>query len=141
MRVAEDPDGKRYVVVKRSGSSSLVRDPATGAKRYVDNAELRVIGGASPLVGSAAAVPDSVRAELERVPDERSLGLLVELADRGPQSVRSMLDRYDLCESDLYARLVDLRAAGLIVPRDVAGERGYAIEPGLDERLARLRSE
>jgi len=41
--------------------------------------------------------------------------------------VRSLLDAYDFCESDLHGRFAVLSAAGLLEETDVAGERGYRI--------------
>jgi len=32
-------DGDRYLLVKRSGESSLVRDPETGTERYLDTVD------------------------------------------------------------------------------------------------------
>ena len=35
MRTVRDADGTRYVLLKQSGESSLVRDPKTGQQRHV----------------------------------------------------------------------------------------------------------
>ena len=78
---------------------------------------------------------DGASAALTRVPDERALGLLVELDARGPLSVRALLD-YDLCESDLHGLVAELRAAGLVEEADVAGERGYDLTATAAEALA-----
>ena len=102
MRTAEH-DGDRYLLVKSSSDSSLVRDPETGTERYVPNEEL-TLTGESPLVVAADAVPEAQRRLLTAVHSESVLGLLVELDDHGPLSVRDILDRYDLCESDLHGR-------------------------------------
>jgi DNA-binding IclR family transcriptional regulator len=72
---------------------------------------------------------------------ERALGLLVELADRGPVGIRDLLDAYDLCESDLHGLLAEFRAAGLVEERDVAGERGYDATETTREAVAALRSD
>lgn len=137
MRVAEY-DGDRYLLVKSSADSSLVRDPETGEERYVPNDELRVTGD-SPLVVAASAIPAPQRRLLTAVHSESDLGLLVELDERGPLSAREILGRYDRCESDLHGFLSELRAAGLIREADVVGERGYAVTELAAEALAALR--
>jgi hypothetical protein len=137
MRTAEH-DGDRYLLVKSSAESSLVRDPETGEERYVPNDELTVTGE-SPLAVAASAVSEPQRRLITAVHSEAVLGLLVELEAGGPLSVRSLLDRYDLCESDLHGRTAELRAAGLVEEADVGGERGYAATDLASEALAALR--
>lgn len=137
MRTAEH-DGDRYLLVKSSSDSSLVRDPETGTERYVPNEEL-TLTGESPLVVAADAVPEAQRRLLTAVDSESVLGLLIELEDRGPLSVRDILDRYDLCESDLHGRITELRAAGLVEAADVGGERGYAVTDVTTAALETLR--
>lgn len=137
MRTAEY-GGDRYLLVKSSGDSSLVRDPETGEERYVPNEELTVTGE-SPLVVAAGAVPEAQRRLLTAVHSESVLGLLVELDEHGPLSVRDILDRYDLCESDLHGRTTELRAAGLVEEADVGGERGYAVTEVTTAALEALR--
>jgi hypothetical protein len=131
-------DGDRYVLVKRSSDSSLVRDPETGAERYLPNDELTTTDE-SPLVVAAGSIPEPRRRLLTAVHDEQVLGLLVELDDRGPLSVRELLGRYDLCESDLHGRVGELRAAGLVREADVGGERGYETTEIASDGLAALR--
>ncbi|MFD1597473.1 DUF7346 family protein [Halobellus rarus] len=140
MQTVRDADGERYLLVKRSTDSSLVRDPETGAERYLPNGELRF--GAeeeSPLSVAASGVPEAVRRVVSAAHDERSLGLLVELADRGPISVVELLDAYDLCESDLHGLLAEFRAAGLIDEATVHGERGYDATEVTERAVAALR--
>lgn len=137
MRTAEH-EGERYLLVKSSGDSSLVRDPRTGEERYVPNDELTVTGD-SPLVVAASAVPEPQRRLLTAAHSESVLGLLVELDARGPLSAREILGRYDLCESDLHGRLTELRAAGLVREADVNGERGYAATELAVEALEALQ--
>ncbi|WP_181693313.1 hypothetical protein [Natronomonas sp. LN261] len=137
MRTVEH-HGDRYLLVKRSGDSSLVRDPETGDERYLPNDELDVTGD-SPLAVAAGAVPEPQRRILTAVHSERMLGLLVELEDRGPLSVRDILGRYDLCESDLHGRIGELRAAGLVREADTGGERGYATTELAGRGLTALR--
>ena len=140
MRTVRDDEGDRYLLVKRSAESSLVRDPTTGSERYVPNDDLHVDDGASALATAAEAVPASVRRLLTATPNDRALGLLVELADRGPLAVRTLLDAYDLCESDLHGLLAEFRAAGLIAEARVAGERGYDATETTRDAVARLRT-
>jgi hypothetical protein len=125
MRTVRDAAGNRLLLVKQSNDASRVRDPETGEERYVDNDELSLVDGESPLVTAAAGVPASVRRLLTAVPNERALGLLVELVDRGPVAIVDLLDSYDLCESDLHGLLTEFRAAGLVEEATVFGERGY----------------
>ncbi|WP_267642890.1 DUF7346 family protein [Haloarchaeobius amylolyticus] len=125
MRTVRDDSGDRYLLVKESGDASLVRDPATGEERYVENDRLEPAEGETPLETAASAVSPAVRRIVSATHDDRSLGLLVELADDGPVPVRDLLGRYDLCESDLLGLLTEFRAAGLVEEARLAGERGY----------------
>jgi len=125
MRTVRDESGDRYLLLKQSGESSRVRDPATGDERYFDNDALTIVDGESPLSTAARGVPEEVRRVAVAVHDDQSLGLLAELVDRGPVGIRELLDAYDLCESDLHGLLAEFRAAGLIEEARVAGERGY----------------
>ncbi|SFR47409.1 DUF7346 family protein [Halogeometricum limi] len=140
MQTVHDDDGKRYLLVKRSGESSRVRDPETGAERYLPNDELTA-DGVSPLVAAASGVPEAVRRVVTAVHDDRSLGLLFELADRDALSVVELLDAYDLCESDLHGLLGEFRAAGLLTETTVHGERGYAATETTREAVAALRGD
>ncbi|ESP88392.1 hypothetical protein K933_09722 [Candidatus Halobonum tyrrellensis G22] len=124
--------------MKRSADSSLVRDPATGEERHLPNDRLEA-EGESPLSAAAGGLPDGVRRAVLACPDDRALGLLVELVDRGPLAVRTLLDAYDLCESDLHGLLAEFRAAGLAEEATVAGERGYGPTEAAREAVARFR--
>ena len=130
--------GDRYLLVKRSNDSSLVRDPETGAEQYLPNEELTVTGE-SPLAVAASVVDAPERRILTAVHSEETLGLLLELDADGPVSVREILGRYDLCESDLHGRITELRAAGLVREADAGGERGYAITELASDGLSALR--
>ncbi|WP_458187126.1 DUF7346 family protein [Haladaptatus sp. NG-WS-4] len=138
MRTVCDESGKRYLLVKQSGESSLVRDPRTGDETYLENDRLQSVEGESPLEIAARKVPPAPRRLLTAVPNERALGLLVELSDRGPLSVRELLSTYDLCESDLHGLLAEFRAAGLVEERRVVGDRGYDLTDTADEGLNAL---
>jgi hypothetical protein len=141
MRTVRDEEGQTFLLVKRSSESSLVRDPETGSEHYLPNDELTVDTEASPLVTAAGAVPVSVRRLLAVAPDDQALGLLVELADKGPLAVRTVLDAYDLCESDLHGLLAECRAAGLIAEAHVGGERGYDATETTRKAVSCLREE
>ena len=139
MRTVRDDEGDRYLLVKRSTESSRVRDPETGEERHLDNDALTPVEGESPLETAARGVPEHVRRVVTVARDDRSLGLLAEIADRGPVGVRTLLDAYDLCESDLHGLLAEFRAARLIEEARVAGERGYAATEETTAALAFLR--
>jgi hypothetical protein len=140
MRTVRDDDGKRYVLLKQSASSSHVRDPDTGTERYLDNDAISVVDGESPLETAARGVPEATRRALSAVRDDRSLGLLCELVDE-PRSVRALLGDYDLCESDLHGLLVEFRAAGLLAETEVHGERGYEATETAERAVAHLRGD
>lgn len=138
MRTLRDESGRTYLLLKRSEDSSLVRDPRTGEERYLDNDRLDPASGASPLETEALAVSPAIRRLLTATRDERSLGLLLALDDRGPLPVRTLLDADDLCESDLHGVLGEFRAAGLVEEQRVAGERGYDVTEEAADALAAL---
>ncbi|MEF8840530.1 MAG: hypothetical protein V5A62_02735 [Haloarculaceae archaeon] len=139
MRTVEDGSGKRYVLLKRSGDASLVRDPITGEERYVGNEELSAVDGESALETAARAVPDPTRQVLRAAHSDRALGLLVELDERGAVPVRDLMGSYDLCESDLHGLLAEFAAAGLVTETRVLGERGYELADVASEGLSNLR--
>ncbi|WP_137283392.1 DUF7346 family protein [Halorussus salinisoli] len=141
MRTVRDDSGALYLLVKESSDSCKVRDPETGEETYRDRDELELASGESALATTARAVPDPARRVLTATPDERALGLLVELRERGPHSVRHLLDATDLCESDLLGVLTEFRAAGLVEETRVLGERGYATTDRADDGLALLTDE
>lgn len=141
MRTVEDDTGRRYVLIKESGDASLVRDPTTGERRYVENDRLAPVEGASPLALAARAVPEPARRAVTAARDERALGVLVELSRRGPLAVRTVLADYDLCESDVHGVFGEFRAAGLVEAEDVGGERGYELTPRGQEAVELLTGE
>ena len=133
-----DGDGNRYLLLKRSGESSLVRDAETGERRHLPNEDLEFDEGTTATEVVLAGVPDSVRKLLTAVHDERSLALLVELDTEGPLAVRTLVSAYDFCESDLHGLLGELRAAGLVDETTVAGERGYETTAAASEAVERI---
>lgn len=138
-RVVCDEAGNQYVLEKQSAESSRVRDPETGERRHLPNADLSPVEGASPLRIVAGGLPTATRALVTAVPDERALGLVVELDARGPTRVRTLLDMTDLCESDLHGMLVALVAGDLLAETAVAGERGYETTDLAREALDQVR--
>jgi len=140
MRTVRDDDGDRYLLVKQSGDSSLVRDPDSGAERYIANDDLEVVADESPLTTAAAGIDPAVRRLLTATYDDQSLGLLIELVDRGPLATVALLDSYDLCESDLHGLLAEFRAAGLVAEAKQAGQRGYDATDLADDAVTKLRS-
>ena len=141
MRTVRDADGGHYLLVKQSGGSSLVRDPETGGERYVANGELTVVDDESPLSTAAAGIDAGVRRLLTATYDDQSLGLVIELVDRGPLSTVALLDSYDLCESDLHGLLAEFRAAGLVEEADSDGRRGYAATTLATQAVEKLRGD
>ena len=140
MRTVRDSNDDRYLLVKQSGDSSLLRDPETGEERYVANDDLAVVDDESPLSTAAAGVDPAVRRLVTAAYDDQSLGLLIELVDRGPLSTVGLLDSYDLCESDLHGLLTEFRAAGLVTEADSNGQRGYNATELADDAVSTLRS-
>ncbi|WP_312909660.1 DUF7346 family protein [Natronosalvus caseinilyticus] len=138
MKPVRGDDGTRYLLVKRSSDSSLVRDPTTGEERYVANDRLEALPEESALELAAQAVDDDVRPLLLSIHDERTLGLVLEIAGRGPLGVREILEYSDFCESDLHGRLTVLTAGGVLEETEVGGERGYAISESASRGLELL---
>ena len=137
-QTVKDEAGNRLLLLKESAESSLVRDPATGETEYRPTASLDPVDE-SPLRTAARSLPPELRTLLSAVPDERALGLLLELDADGPLAVRTLLSAYDLCESDLHGLLAEFRAAGLLAETTVAGERGYETTPAASDALSMLR--
>ncbi|RKD97510.1 DUF7346 family protein [Halopiger aswanensis] len=140
MKTVQDDTGKRYLLLKRSEQASLVRDPESGNECYVQNDRLESTDE-HPFETAARTVPRSVRTLLEAVPDEKTLGLLVELERRGPLGIRTLLDVSDFCESDLHGRLTVLSAAGLLAETEVDGARGYRTTEECADALGVIRSD
>jgi len=139
MRTVSDVDDNRYLLVKQSSDASLVRDPETGTEQYIDNGRLESLDGESPLVTAASAIDAPVRRLLTATHNDRSLGLIIELVDRGPCSTIELLDGYGLCESDLHGLLAEFRAAGLVEEATSHGERGYDATDLAETAVSRFR--
>lgn len=139
MRTVRDESGRRYLLLKESSDSSLVRDPETGEQRHVANDRLEPVDGESPLETASRAVPEPIRVVASAVHGDRSLGLLLEIDARSPVDVRTLTSAVDLCESDLHGLLSEFRAAGLVRETDVSGVRGYETTERASEGLAVLR--
>ena len=141
MQTVEDTNERRYLLLKQSGKSSLVRDPETGEERYVENESLSPVEGASALETAANGIDGPIRALFRAVHDDRTLGLLLVLDSRGPLPVRELLAFDSLCESDFHGTMTELHAAGLVEEREIAGERGYGVTDRAQTALASLRGE
>ena len=139
MQTVRDDAGDRYLLVKRSAESSRIRDPDTGEEEYRSNDTL-TFEDEAPLSVRAAAVPEPVRRVVAATHGDRSLGLLIELVDRGPLPAVELLSTTDLCESDLHGVVTELRAAGLAAETTVHGERGYDATGTAREGVASLRT-
>jgi hypothetical protein len=135
----EDDSGTRYLLLKQSSESSLVRNLDTGEREHIPNDRLDGLDDTSTLDAILTPIPEAVRHLLSAVHDDRSLALLLELDSAGPMAVRQLLSAYDFCESDLHGLLAELQAAGLIEETTVAGERGYDATEQAATALARLR--
>lgn len=140
MRTVRGPNGDRYVLLKESGDSSLVRGPETGETTHLPNADLEPVSGESPLDALAKAIPEDARAVARACHDDWLFGLLVDLADRGPLTGREMLGAYDTCESDFVGGINELRAAGLVEETTVHGERGYELTDTGESGIEALRT-
>ncbi|RQG90106.1 hypothetical protein EA462_08905 [Natrarchaeobius halalkaliphilus] len=140
MKTVQDDTGKRYLLLKQSEHASLVRDPQNGNECYVRNDRLETVDDATALETAARTIPDPHRRLLTTVHDEETLGLLIELSERGPIDVRTLLDRYTLCESDLHGRLTVLTSAGLLAETAVAGEPAYQLTESCRTALETFRT-
>lgn len=136
-----DREGNRYLLLKRSKESSLVRDIETGERKHLPNETLDTLDGETTLDLVLAAIPETVRRVLTAVHDERSLGLLLEIDAEGPIAVRTLMSAYDFCESDLHGLLGELYAAGLIAEVEVTGERGYETTPEASDAIEFLQGD
>lgn len=114
MRTVRDGDGNQYLLLKQSGDQTLVREPASGTEQYLPTSELETCEKQSPLATAAGGIDPAVRNLLTTAYDDQSLGLVIEIVDRGPISPITLLEQYELCESDLHGLLGEFRAAGLV---------------------------
>ena len=140
MQTVRDDNGSRYLLLKRSSDTSLVRDPESGHTQYLENSRLTTIENDSPLTTAAEAVEPAVHRLMTATADERALGLVIELVDRGPISVVELLEIDDLCESDLHGMIGEFRAAGLLTEADAEGRRGYDATPLATLAVEQLRA-
>lgn len=124
-QTVRDGDGNRYLLLKQSAESSLVRDPATGERCHLPNERLEPVEDEEPLSTYARTVHADVRSVLTAVRDDTALGLLLAIDASGPVDVRTLLSETTLCESDLHGLLAEFKVAGLIEETTIVGERGY----------------
>lgn len=137
MQTVRTDDGTRYLLLKRSGDSSLVRDPATGEEQYIENNRLKSVD-VSSLETVANAIPESVRHVVLAASSDRALGLLLVLDRRGPMAVSDLMALTDLCESDFNGLLTEFRAAGLVESVSIGGVPGYETTDRASEGLSKL---
>jgi hypothetical protein len=137
-RPVEDESGRRYLLLKQSAESSLVRNLDTGEREHLPNDRLTELENSSRLDAVLGPIPEEVRTLLSAVHDDRSLALVLEL-DAEPMSVTQLLSAYEFCESDLHGLVAELQAAGLIEETRVAGERGYTGTETAASALVHLR--
>lgn len=134
MRTVRDQSGVHYVLLEAGKSDCLVRAIRSGEATTRPCAELQPV---APETALAAVGIDTDDAEALAVSIrlDRAVGLLIELDAAGPLAVRTLLDRFDVCESDLHGMVTELRAAGLLEPTTVYGERGYRITETASDAL------
>jgi|AntRauTorcE11898_2_1112593.scaffolds.fasta_scaffold33982_2 hypothetical protein len=130
MRVVTDGNC-HYVLQRIVDDDCHVRTLPSGETTTMPTASL------SPADTDAAlgTVDDNL---VDDVGSNAAAGLLLELVVDGPTSARGLLDRFDVCESDLHGTVAELRAAGLIEPTTVYGERGYRAIIDGSQRLESL---
>jgi predicted nucleotidyltransferase len=139
-RTVEDTEGNRYLLIKQSGESSLVRQPETGDRRHIPNEDLTVVEDASTVDTVLESLSEDVLTLVTAVHDDRMLAVLHEIDVEGPIAVRTLLSAYDFCESDLHGILGELTAGGLVRETRVAGERGYETTERASVALDTVRS-
>lgn len=139
MRIVEF-EGDRYLLLKRSTSSSLVYDPVSGDRRYLPNHELD-ISDKSGHGGSEESLLNRIPelGALGSIADDATLEILFEIETNGPLPARDLLGRIDCCESDLHGIISELRAAELVTEIDLPGGRGYQTTARASEALDRSR--
>lgn len=97
--------------------------------RLLPSGETRVQAAGAFAPGDPDAALRTVENDLTaaRVGSNSAVALFIELAVAGPASARELLDRLDVCESDLHGAVSELRAAGVVESTTVYGERGYRV--------------
>ncbi len=139
-RIVRDPDDRRYLLLKRSKDSSLVRPVDGGDRRYLPTAELTVVEEASRTSAVLAPLPASIRSLVTAVHDDRTLAVLQDLALSGPVAVETLMATYDFCESTFHGVIAELQVADLVTETTVAGQRGYDTTDRADRALTALRA-
>lgn len=127
MQTVRDADGRRWLLLKQSSESSRVRDPETGEETFLPNEDLEPAGGESPFEALADSIAEPARRVARSCHEDWQFGLLVALAEDGPQPVRTLLADAAACESDFLGATTELRAAGLLAETTVGGERAYEL--------------
>jgi len=126
-------DGEQYCVLQRSnGEVCRVRELCNGTIITRPCSDLTPVSPDEFV--EARDVDIDISGPRER--SERAIALATEFAVAGPTSARVLLDRFDACESDIHGATTELRAAGLIKPTTVHGERGYRATERVSDALA-----
>ena len=127
MRVVTDGDA--YFVLQRVlGEDCQLRGVSSGETTTQPCESL------SPATAEAALGVVAGSLKDESVTSNQAAALLLELTVDGPTSARELLDRFDVCESDLHGVATELRSAGLLEPTTVYGERGYRASSRIAEQ-------
>ncbi|MEF8974993.1 MAG: hypothetical protein V5A21_02045 [Halapricum sp.] len=126
MRVVRDEEGSYYVLQDSDGETCRIREVTTATLTTRPCAEL------SPITAADVLGADGLAGAIGSI---RALALLIELDVSGPTSARGLLDRFDVCESDLHGVTAQLRTAGLIEQTTVHGERGYRVTERASDAL------
>ncbi|QSG11438.1 Transcriptional regulator, HTH domain [Halapricum desulfuricans] len=126
-------DGETYGILQRSGGEECrIRALPEGTMTTRPCSELSAVDPSEFADWLGVTAGDSG----SRDRAERALALVLELAVGGPASARQLLDRFDACESELNGTASELRAAGLIVPTTVYGQRGYRTTDAAQDAIA-----
>ncbi|WP_229115562.1 DUF7346 family protein [Halapricum desulfuricans] len=126
-------DGETYGILQRTGESACrIRELPEGTVTTRPCSELSPVDPREFADGLEIVPGDSG----SRDRAERALALVLELAVGGPASARQLLDRFDACESELNGTASELRAAGLIEPTTVHGQRGYRTTDAARDAIA-----
>ena len=138
MTIVEDDIGRRYLVVKRSSSASLLQSLETGERAYHSNDSFESIEEER----FDGDIPEELRTLLAdnaiHFNDYRLLKVVTLLQDGNPVMIRTILAQTTLCESDLFAILRELEIAGLVEEVTIGDERARQLTPTAKAALDQL---
>lgn len=135
MTIVEDDGGRRYLLIKRSSSASLLQSLDTGDQAYHPNKTFRVITDGH----SGEPIPEEVLTligdtDIEST-DDRFLEVLTVLARGEPVPIRSLLDLTTLCESDLFAILRELEVRDIVETTTIGAEPARQLTADAEETI------